>query len=127
MSDAVKSLSGKLKQQVDSANESAAQLAKAGKGLVRKVSKEAEKQFCNLVETGEAQKEKGQTIVEQVKSSFDGQFDDVKSSIERVKLAGLGLLTKARGAGEKVFKELVELGEGQQSSVVSQDSKKATA
>ena len=92
-----------------------------------KVSKEAEKQFGQLVETGETQKEQGKTIAEQLKGAFDGQFDDAKGSVDQVKLATLGLFTKMRESGEKAFKELVELGEGRQSQGGHQGSKGAAA
>ncbi len=92
-----------------------------------KLSSEVEKQFGHLVKTGEAQKEEGRTIIEQVKNSFDGQFEDVKGSVDQVKLASLGLLTKVRESGEKVFKELVELGEAHKSQAAAGAESKEAA
>lgn len=125
--DVADKVKGQVKEQLDQANDSVSQLAKAGRGLVVMVSSEASKQFDALVETGEAQKEDGRSLGEQFKESFEGQFNDIKGSLDQVKLAALGLFTKARETGEKAFKDLVELGEGQQSTANTADAKEAAA
>lgn len=127
MSEFANKLSGKVKEQWEQIEGSANQLSKAGRGLVVKVSKEAEKTFSELVEVGEKQKTQDVSIIEQVKTSFNGQFESVSGSVEHLKLATLGLFTKLRESSEKSFKELVELGEDRELNSNSVESKKATA
>ncbi len=114
MSDFAEKITEKVKIQLSQVNESLEQLTKAGKGLVTKVSEQGSKQFQQLVKTGEAQLKDGKTLVEQIKESFEDQFSgDVKASVGQLRLAALGLFTKAKTSSEQYFNELVKLGEAQ--------------
>ena len=119
-------LKEKVKEQLDQVNDSLEQFTKAGRGLVVKLSQESSKQFDGLVKAGEAQEEEGKGLVEQVRESFEGQFSDVKGSVHQLRLAALGLFTKARQNSGKYFNELVELGAGD-TAVASTKSAKPAA
>jgi len=126
MSDFAEKISEKLRSQLNQVNDSLEQITKAGKGLVTKVSEQGSAQFKKLVETGEAQQKGGKTLAEQLKESFEDQFNgDIKASVDQLRLAALGLLTKAKTSSEQYFNELVKLGETQ--TKPAQNKSKTTA
>ena len=51
-----------------------------------------------------------ESFLEQLKKDVTAPFDDVKSSLDQLKNASVGLVIKARNSGESYFEELVELG-----------------
>lgn len=104
-------LKDRVKDQLDQFNSSIEQLVNASKGLYLKAVEEGNKQFQDLVDTGVAQSESGEDLLEQIRSDVTGPFEDVKSSIEQIKNASVGLVVKARSSGEEYFNELVELGQ----------------
>ena len=101
-------LTSKVKVQLDQLNGSLDQVAKASRGLVIKVSQASSKRFEDLVKTGEAQE--GKSLAEQMRETFDGQFVDVKSSINQLRFAMLGLFTKTTANSSQLFNELVSIG-----------------
>lgn len=102
----------KMREQLAQLNGSIAQVAKAGRGLFTVVSEESKKQFSDLVKTGEAQQNQGLDILGQVKSAFPDALD-VKTSAKTLSFAARGLLNKAKSESEKLFNELVTLGNTQ--------------
>ncbi len=102
----------KLKGQLSQVNESLEQLTKAGRGLLLKVTQQSSQQFQQLVKTGEAHQAGGESLTTQLKTSLSESFSgDTKESLNQLRLAALGLVTKAKESGEKYFEELVQLGE----------------
>jgi polyhydroxyalkanoate synthesis regulator phasin len=108
----------KVKEQLDQANQSIEQIAKAGRGLVIKLSDGTNKQFNDLIKVGQQQEEEGKTIVSQVRSTWEGQLSG-KEYVGKVKLAALGLVTKTKDGAQRLFDELVQLGENQKSEPVA--------
>jgi len=102
----------KMKDQLAQLNGSIAQVAKAGRGLVTVVSEESKKQFSDLVKTGEAQQNQGLDILSQVKSTLPEALD-VKTSAKTLSFAARGFINKAKAESEKLFNELVALGNTQ--------------
>lgn len=107
----------KVKEQLDQANQSIEQIAKAGRGLVIKLSDGTSKQFNDLIKVGQQQEEEGKTIVSQVRATWEGQLSS-KEYAGKVKLAALGLVTKTKDGAQRFFDELVQLGENQKSEPV---------
>lgn len=104
-------LKDRFKEQLEQFNSNIEQLVSASKGLYIKAKEEGNKQFQELVNTGAAQAESGENFLEQVRNDVTGPFEDIKSSLEQIKNASLGLVVKARTTGEEYFNELVELGQ----------------
>lgn len=102
--------SDRVKGQLDQFNSSIDQIINASRGLYLKIKEESNKQFDELVKAGEAQKTADEPLLIQLKKDITTPFEDVKGSLEQLKSASLGLVVKARGAGEQYFNELVELG-----------------
>lgn len=104
-------LKDRFKEQLDQFESTIDQLVSASKGLYLKAVEEGNKQFQELVEAGQAQSESGEKLFEQIRNDVTGPFEDVKSSLEQLRNASLGLVIKARNSGESYFNELVELGQ----------------
>jgi len=102
--------SDRVKSQVEQFNTSVDQVINAYRGLYVKIKEEGNKQFDELVKTGEAQLKAEESFLEQLKKDISAPFDDVKSSLDQLKNASVGLVVKARNSGETYFDELVELG-----------------
>ena len=102
--------SDRVKSQVEQFNASVDQVINAYRGLYVKIKEEGNKQFDELVKTGEAQLKAEESFLEQLKKDISAPFDDVKSSLDQLKNASVGLVVKARNSGETYFDELVELG-----------------
>lgn len=111
-------ISDRLKEQLEQVNSTLEQLATASKGLYLKVKEESNKQFKELVEAGQTQDT--DAFLSQLRKDVTTPFEDVKSSIEQIKNASLGLLVKARSNSDKVFTELVELGQTKKTDEVAQ-------
>ena len=111
-------ISDRLKEQLEQVNVTLEQIATASKGLYLLVKEEGNKQFKELVEAGQTQDT--DAFLNQLKKDVTTPFEDVKSSIEQLKNASLGLLVKARSNGDKVFNELVELGQGKKTEEAAQ-------
>lgn len=102
--------SDRVKGQLDQFNSSIDQIINASRGLYLKIKEESNKQFDELVKAGEAQKTAEESLLDQLKKDITTPFEDVKGSLDQLKNASLGLVVKAREAGEQYFNELVELG-----------------
>ena len=102
--------SDRVKGQLDQFNSSIDQIINASRGLYLKIKEESNKQFDELVKAGEAQKAAEESLLDQLKKDITTPFEDVKGSLDQLKNASLGLVVKAREAGEQYFNELVELG-----------------
>lgn len=102
--------SDRVKDQVEQINTSVDQVVTASRGLYVKIKEESNKQFDELVKTGKEQAEAEETFMEQLKKDITAPFDDVKSSLEQVKSAYVGLMVKAINRGEQFFDELVKVG-----------------
>jgi len=102
--------SDRVKGQLEQFNNSIDQIINASRGLYFKIKEESNKQFDELVKTGEAQKTAEESLLTQLKKDITSPFEDVKGSLEQLKSASLGLVVKAREAGEQYFNELVERG-----------------
>ncbi|HAG93487.1 MAG: hypothetical protein CMK83_02625 [Pseudomonadales bacterium] len=102
--------SDRVKTQLEQFNASVDQVINAYRGLYVKIKEESNKQFDELVKTGEAQLKAEESFLEQLKKDVTAPFDDVKSSLDQLKNASVGLVIKARNSGESYFEELVELG-----------------
>ena len=100
----------RLKGQVEQFNNSIDQIINASRGLYIKLKEESNKQFDEWVKTGEAQKLADESLLSQIRKDIASPFDDVKGSLDHLRSASLGLVIKAREAGEQYFNELVELG-----------------
>jgi len=111
MSDFTKKVSDKVTAQYEQLSGNLEKVAKAGKGLYLRLRDEGTKQFNDLVATGEKAEESEESIIEQVKSTITEQLGDVKGTAQKARLATLGLATKVRKNGGKVFQELVEAAE----------------
>jgi len=109
--------SDRVKEQLDQFNKSIDQIINASRGLYIKIKEEGNKQFDELVKTGEAQKTAEESLLEQLKKDISQPFDDVKGSLTQIKSASLGLVLKARESGEQYFNELVELGASKEEKV----------
>ncbi len=103
-------LTDRVKEQLSTLNSSVDQLVSASRGLYFKIKEESNKQFEELVKTGEAQKSAETTFLKQVKEDFVAPFQDPKSSLDQMKSASVGFYVKTKGQTEKFFDELVELG-----------------
>ena len=102
--------SDRVKEQLELFNSSIDQVINASRGLYIKIREESNKQFDELVKTGEAQKTADDSLLDQLRKDITHPFEDVKGSLEQIKSASLGLVFKAREAGEQYFNELVKLG-----------------
>ena len=91
-------------------NSSVEQFINASRGLYVKIKEESNKQFDELVKAGEAQLKAEESFLEQLKKDISSPFEDVKSTLDQLKSASVGLVVKARNSGENYFDELVELG-----------------
>lgn len=111
-------ISDRLKEQLEQVNATLEQIATASKGLYLKVKEESNKQFKELVEAGQTQDT--DAFLNQLRKDVTTPFEDVKSSIEQLKNASFGLLIKARESSDKVFTELVELGQAKKTDEVAQ-------
>ena len=102
--------SDRIKEQLEQFNSSIDQIINASRGLYVKIKEESNKQFDELVKTGEAQKTAEASFLDQLRKDIASPFDDVKGSLSQLRSASLGLIVKTREAGEQYFNELVELG-----------------
>lgn len=102
--------SDRVKAQMDQFNSSVEQFFNASRGLYVKIKEESNKQFDELVKAGEAQLQAEESFLEQLKKDIVTPFEDVKSTLDQLKNASVGLVVKARNSGESYFDELVELG-----------------
>ena len=102
--------SDRVKAQMDQFNSSVEQFINASRGLYVKIKEESNKQFDELVKAGEAQLQAEESFLEQLKKDIVTPFEDVKSTLDQLKNASVGLVVKARNSGESYFDELVELG-----------------
>lgn len=102
--------SERVKDQVDQINSSVDQVVTASRGLYVKLKEESNKQFDELVKVGKEQADAEESFMEQLKKDIKAPFDDVKSSLDQVKTASVGLIVKAVNSGEQLFDELVKLG-----------------
>jgi len=102
--------SDRVKDQVEQFNSSVDQIVNAYRGLYTKIKEESNKQFEELVKTGEQQLSAEESFLAQLKKDITTPFDDVKGSLDQIKNAYVGLVVKARNSGEQYFDELVELG-----------------
>ncbi|RLT93538.1 hypothetical protein [Ketobacter sp.] len=102
--------SDRVKAQVDQFNSSVEQFINASRGLYVKIKEESNKQFDELVKAGEAQLQAEESFLDQLKKDIVTPFEDVKSTLDQLKNASVGLVVKARSSGETYFDELVELG-----------------
>jgi len=105
----------RVKEQLEQFNSNIEQVVSASRGLYIKLKEEGNKQFNDFVSAGEAQKaaeaEGANTVIAQLTNDVKDQFGDVKGSIKQIKKASLGLIVKAKESSDKVFGELVELGQ----------------
>jgi transcriptional regulator of heat shock response len=102
--------SDRVKAQMDQFNSSVEQFLNASRGLYVKIKEESNKQVDELVKAGEAQLQAEESFLEQLKKDIATPFEDVKSTLDQLKNASVGLVVKARKGGENYFDELVELG-----------------
>lgn len=102
--------SDRIKEQLEQFNSSIDQVINASRGLYIKIKEESNKQFDELVKTGEAQKASEASLLEQLRKDITTPFEDVKGSLNQLRSASVGLVVKGREAGEQYFNELVELG-----------------
>ena len=102
--------SERVKDQVDQIDSSVDQVVTASRGLYVKLKEESNKQFDELVKVGKEQADAEESFMEQLKKDIKAPFDDVKSSLDQVKTASVGLIVKAVNSGEQLFDELVKLG-----------------
>ncbi|MEE2731551.1 MAG: hypothetical protein VYA55_12085 [Pseudomonadota bacterium] len=102
--------SDRVKAQMDQFNSSVEQFINASRGLYVKIKEESNKQFDELVKAGEAQLQAEESFLDQLKKDIVTPFEDVKSTLDQLKNASVGLVVKARNNGETYFDELVELG-----------------
>ncbi len=102
--------SERVKDQVEQINSSVDQVITASRGLYVKLKEESNKQFDELVKTGKEQADAEESFMEQLKKDVMAPFEDVKSSLDQVKTAYVGLIVKAVNSGEQFFDELVTLG-----------------
>ena len=102
-------VTNKVKEQIEQLNQTVTQFIKAGRGLVVKVAEQSSKQFDELVKTGENKQEEGTTLVKTLRETLPESLD-VKTSANQLKLAALGLVSRAKDGSEKIFNDLVELG-----------------
>ncbi|RLT99975.1 MAG: hypothetical protein D9N11_13555 [Ketobacter sp.] len=102
--------SDRVKAQMDQFNSSVEQFINASRGLYVKIKEESNKQFDELVKAGEAQLQAEESFLDQLKKDIVTPFEDVKSTLDQLKNASVGLVVKARNSGESYFDELVELG-----------------
>lgn len=102
--------SDRVKGQVEQFNSSVDQIINASRGLYTKIKEESNKQFEELVKTGEQQMSAEESFLAQLKKDVMTPFEDVKGSLGQIKSAYVGFVVKARNTGEQYFDELVELG-----------------
>lgn len=100
----------RVKTQLEQFNSSVDQIINASRGLYVKIREESNKQFDELVKAGEQQLQAEESFLEQLKKDIINPFEDVKSSLDQLKNASVGLVVKARKSSESYFDELVELG-----------------
>ena len=118
--------SDRVKTQMDQFNSSVEQFINASRGLYVKIKEESNKQFDELVKAGEAQLQAEESFLDQLKKDIVTPFEDVKSTLDQLKNASVGLVVKARNSGESYFDELVELGNSKVEEVTAA-AKEATA
>ena len=102
-------ITDRVKEQLETFNSTIEQLVNASRGLYVKVREESNKQFKELVATGETKDT--DTLLQELRSDVTGPFEDVKGSLGQLKNASVGLILRARESGDKYFSELVELGQ----------------
>lgn len=102
-------ITDRVKEQLETFNSTIEQLVSASRGLYVKVREESNKQFKELVATGETKDT--DTLLQELRSDVTGPFEDVKGSLGQLKNASVGLILRARESGDKYFSELVELGQ----------------
>ncbi len=102
--------SDRVKAQMEQFNSSVDQVINASRGLYIKIKEEGNKQFDELVKAGESQLKAEESFLDQLKKDIASPFEDVKSTVDQLKNASVGLVVKARNSGENYFDELVELG-----------------
>jgi hypothetical protein len=107
VSDQMEKAGDKIKAQMDQMNESLSQLACASKGLIVKISETGSKQFNEFVKAGE-----GKTFTAEIKNALP-KIADAKTSIQQLKSATIGLISKSKEIGSRYFNELVKQGEKQ--------------
>jgi polyhydroxyalkanoate synthesis regulator phasin len=100
-------ISDKVKDQVESMTKQINRLEAAGRGLLLKVSEESSRQFEQLAKEGEAQLESGNTLSQQLKNTVQVE-GGVKQVAQTLKLAALGLVTKAKSETQNIIDELVK-------------------
>jgi DNA anti-recombination protein RmuC len=122
--------SDRVKAQLDQFNTSVDQIINASRGLYVKIKEESNKQFDELVKTGEQQLQAEESFLNQLKKDISTPFEDVKSTLDQIKNASVGLVVKARESSETYFDELVELGNGkveEVTKVAKKTTKKVTS
>jgi polyhydroxyalkanoate synthesis regulator phasin len=110
-------ITDRVKEQLEQFNSTIDQLVTASRGLYVKVREESNKQFKELVSAGEATD--AETLLKEIRTGVTSPFEDYKGSLEQIKHASRGLIVKARESGEKVFNELVELGQSKKEAAAS--------
>lgn len=106
----------RIKEQLDQFSKSIDQVINASRGLYLKIREESNKQFEELVKTGESQQANDAPLLTQLRKDITAPFEDVKGSLRQLRNASIGLVVKARETGEQYFDELVELGTSHQST-----------
>lgn len=107
VSDQMEKTTDKIKDEVENMNESLNQLVCAGKGLILKITETSNKQFNELVKAGE-----GKTFSAEIKNALP-KISDAKTSIQQLKSASIGLISKSKEVGSRYFNELIKQGECQ--------------
>ncbi len=103
-------LSDRVKTQMNQINESFDQFIHASRGLYVKIREEGNKQFEDLMKTGEKQLNAEEPFIKQLQQDLLTPFEDMKGTLDQLKHASVGLVVKARNRGESYFDELVTLG-----------------
>jgi len=103
-------ITNRMKEQLDQFSKSIDQIINASRGLYVKIREESNKQFEELVKTGESQQADDTSLLTQLRKDITTPFEDVKGSLDQLRNASVGLVVKARESGEQYFNELVELG-----------------
>lgn len=108
MSELTEKWSDKINDQYKQFNKNFDKIAKASKGLLTRIKNASEKQFKELVETGE---KTDSDIIDQVKETVKQPFTDIRGSVNKAKFASVGLFVKVKENGNRYFDELVVEGE----------------
>lgn len=107
VSDQMEKTTDKIKDQVENLNESLSQLVCASKGLMLKITETSNKQFNELVKAGE-----GKTFTAEIKNALP-KISDAKTSIQQLRSASIGLISKSKEVGSRYFNELIKHAECQ--------------